>query len=350
MRKLVVCVAALACCFAAAVAQDIDIGNPVSRFVVLPPRPSPPGAESPTVTLPTWSGTFTYLGVTYSYYMVGKAPSTGTSTTVKAFIIPVKVIIGTHTFSPNKTFGGESVVQQTVESPIFKTQDYVLGAVDIGTTQYVDAFQRANFWGTVKNHTGYHVKLGGPTILPTLTLTPGSSGGIGFPYGVLAGEMDINYFDAQAQSYISGHSSITPDTLPIFLTDNLYLTQGGICCIGGYHSVVGTQSYSHATFITASGVFSQDVSALSHEVGEWMDDPGVKGTFNSIACGALEVGDPEESFANSGAFPYPLGGFTYNLQDLVFLEYFGAPSTTSVNGWETFQGNPFGLSICSNGG
>jgi len=52
-------------------------------------------------------------------------------------------------------------------------------------------------------------------------------------------------------------------------------------------------------------------------------------------CGAgaiLEVGDPEEGFTNYGAFPYALSGFSYNLQDLVFLPYFGAPTTTSVNG------------------
>ena len=85
-------------------------------------------------------------------------------------------------------------------------------------------------------------------------------------------------------------------------------------------------------------------------MGEWMDDPGTKGAFNSVACGILEVGDPEEGFTNYGGFPYTLGGFTYNLQDLVFLEYFGAPTTTSVHGWMTFHDNPFGLSVCSNGG
>ncbi len=66
------------------------------------------------------------------------------------------------------------------------------------------------------------------------------------------------------------------------------------------------------------GIFAQDVSALSHESGEWMDDPLVVNTNgNTVACGILEVGDPEEGFSNYGAFPYTLGGSTYNLQDLV---------------------------------
>jgi len=38
------------------------------------------------------------------------------------------------------------------------------------------------------------------------------------------------------------------------------------------------------------------------------------------------------------------------LQDLTFLPYFGAAASTSVNNSLTFQGNPFNLSVCSNGG
>ena len=68
------------------------------------------------------------------------------------------------------------------------------------------------------------------------------------------------------------HSQINPTTFPIFETTNTYLTEGG-CCIGGYHSANGAQTYAHFTYITFAGDFSQDVSALSHEVGEWMDDP-----------------------------------------------------------------------------
>jgi hypothetical protein len=56
-----------------------------------------------------------------------------------------------------------------------------------------------------------------------------------------------------------------------------YLTQGGSCCIGGYHSSEGSvsnpQSYAEAAYVDHVGAFSQDVSALSHEIGEWADDP-----------------------------------------------------------------------------
>jgi hypothetical protein len=165
---------------------------------------------------------------------------------------------------------------------------------------------------------------------------------------------DINWFDAQLQAYMTANKSIVPNSLPIFVTYDVYLTEGG-CCIGGYHNSYGStsapQAYSHFTYINHVGAFAQDVSALSHETAEWADDPLVVNTSgNQVACGILEVGDPEEGFTNYGAFPYTLGGFTYNLQDLTFLEYFGAPNTTSANGALTFQGNPFSLSVCSNGG
>lgn len=58
---------------------------------------------------------------------------------------------------------------------------------------------------------------------------------------------------------------------------------------------------------------------------------------NNTPCGIREVGDPLEGNPNYRAHPYALNGFTYNLQDLVTLPYFGAPISTSVNGWLGFQ-------------
>jgi hypothetical protein len=142
------------------------------------------------------------------------------------------------------------------------------------------------------------------------------------------------------------------------MTYNVYLTEGE-CCIGGYHSATGIQAYSMFTYIGTPGAFSQDVGALSHEAGEWLDDPlvvNVNGNVIDSKCAQvngsdiLEVGDPEEVDANYGDFPYTFNGFTYHLQDLVYLEYFGAANTTSVGGEMTFHNNPFHLTVCSNGG
>jgi hypothetical protein len=105
------------------------------------------------------------------------------------------------------------------------------------------------------------------------------------------------------------------------------------------------------TYITDVGSFAQDVSALSHEIGEWLDDPL---TNNAVACGIYEVGDPLEGGQPGhpyGTWPYTLHGFTYHLQDLVFPPYFGAATTTALPAPYdfTFQGYT-GLSVCSNGG
>jgi len=312
--------------------------------------------------LTTWNGTFVRNSHTYKYNMVGTAPSTGKSTTIPVFIIPIvlKYVNNgkTTVFSPgHKLSNGLTVVQNTINSPIFQNMDFKSpGGTDLGTTQYEDAFQRGNFWTQVSKAPGYHVLLGKPTVLATQTLTvPAADGFVGKEFGITVGTADINWFDGQLQTIIGKFTQIHPNTLPIFITYDAYLTSAG-CCIGGYHSSMGStaapQAYAHFTYIDHAGIFAQDVSALSHEVGEWLDDPLVVNTQgNKVPCGILEVGDPEEGFANFGAFPYTLNGFTYNLQDLTYLEYFGAPKTTSVDGGtETFQDNPFGLGICNNGG
>jgi hypothetical protein len=166
-------------------------------------------------------------------------------------------------------------------------------------------------------------------------------------FGFTAGKVDINWLDAQFQTIMAKFPQIQPNTLPIFLLYDTYLTQG-TCCIGGYHSATGAQAYSQATYVDHVGAFSQDVSALSHELGEYVDDPLVNNSGNPVACGILEVGDPLEGNTNYGGYPYSVNGFLYNLQDLVTLPYFGAPASTSVNGYFTFQGEH--LSVCQNGG
>jgi len=340
--------------------DDLAVNGPaVAKYAVLPLRLQPDYATAPPATpLQTWSGSFTYHSVNYPYVMVGQAPSTGLSTSVPTYLIPVKVIITTGTtqtvYNPNHVLlNGNTVTKNTKLSPIFdKTTTYIQGGVNVGTTQYVDAYQRADFWGTVQSKPNYHVLLGGPIVLAQQTLSPPSTKGHnGTPFGFPAAEVDINWFDGQLQGILASFPQITPHSFVIFLTYNVYLTQGG-CCIGGYHTAIGTasgiQTYSEFTYVNHP-VFSQDVSALSHEVGEWMMDPLTNGGNNS-PCGIMENGDPLENGQPGhpyGDWAYTLNGFTYHLQDLTTLPYFGAPPSTSVNGWLSFQNAA--LSVCSNG-
>lgn len=353
------------CMSGAAVAQDQeeDTLPAYPMYAHMKPNLRANAATAGTVTpLKTFNSNFVYNGTTYTYNMVGAWPGLGKSTTIPTFIIPVKMVYktssGTTTFDPatHKLTNGQTVEANTIASPVFQSGiDFVTGGINLGKTQYIDAFLRGNFWGTVKSHTGYHLLLGQPTVLPELTLTVGSHGKTATEYGVHVGLADIYWFDAQLQNYIKAHSAIVPNSLPIFVTNDVYLTIIGGCCVGGYHNSMGStsapQAYAHATYVDKAGAFAQDVSALSHEVGEWAADPQVVNVNgNSVACGILEVGDPEEGFANYGTFPYTLNGFTYNLQDLVYLPYFGAWAGMSANKAMTFQGNPFDLAVCSNGG
>ena len=146
------------------------------------------------------------------------------------------------------------------------------------------------------------MRLATPKVIPLQTLTvPAADGKVSTEFGITVGTADITWFDGQMQTILTKYAKIiTPTSLPIFITYDSYLTEGE-CCIGGYHSSYGStaapQAYSHFTYISTPGIFSQDVSALSHEVGEWLDDPLVVNTNgNPVSCGILEVGDPEEGF------------------------------------------------------
>ena len=149
------------CLISVASAQD-NTTQPKGRYVV-PPRLRY-DLKTPAASLQTWNGSFTYQGSNYTYNMVGTAPSTNSTTTVQVYVIPLKVVITPRrgsptTYDPSHVLSnGKTVTNNTTTSPIFNSSTtYVQGGVDVGTTQYIDAFQRANFWGTVKDNPNYHL-------------------------------------------------------------------------------------------------------------------------------------------------------------------------------------------------
>jgi hypothetical protein len=328
---------------------------PRPHFAVLHTAKS--GPENRVFSVPTWTYSYVYKTVTYRQRFVGTSPTTGTSTTIPTYIIPIKLTYGKMTTNPTASIGGgKSAVGQTVASPVFQSSvDFVQGGTNVGTTQYLDAFQRAALWGKVAAHPTYHVLLGQPTIEPLQSVTiPSADGSLGNPFGTQVIIANINWFDGILQSRLSS-LSIPDNSLPIFVTTQAYLSDSSGCCIGGYHNYNGSKAYADFSYIKQSGVFGQDVSALSHEVGEYIDDPLTNNTDVPASCAnhgngqqVYEVGDPLEGDANFGDYAYTVGGFKYHLQDLVLPPYFGAPSTVSVNGWDTFQGTT--LSVCQKGG
>jgi len=300
-----------------------------------------------------FNGGFTdLLGHAIHYTMVGTDPtSTNTTTTINVVVIPIIMKYGASngnmTFNPKKDKypDGIKVLKRMEKSPIFTNNPFTVAGQNIGNTQYIDAFQRGNFWNVgVSGEPSYHVLLHIVKVMKPLKISPTSSQGhvVTNPFGTIpVGEMSINAFDPILNSYITSHSAdIHPDVLPLFITDNIFLTQGG-CCIGGYHSTrggpPGGQTYSYTTMVTEDGSFSEDISALSHEIGEWQDDPFTNNHVNCNDNSILEVGDPLVPVGEFGTFPLTEGGFTFHPQDLVFLAYFGAPITTSVGNQYSFN-------------
>ena len=343
------------------------------------------GGAAPLATDKTvdhWHGRFTdpTNGVTYGYDMVGADPTTDRSTTTPTDIIPVNVVFSA---SNGLALNGSDVVDRTVASPIFQTADYTTttesGDADhLGTggelsagndgVQYEDAIMRSQFDRT--GDTGYHVRLGQPTVHDPITLTVPAGKGAAYQNtrGVVYGLVDVSWFSSRVQQWM-GQGHTDPTHLPIFLTDNVMLNQGAGCCIIGYHGASvavgygsgatsgqgrqGVQTFAYSAYTTpgtfgdgngGADPFVRDIHALSHEIAEWGDDPFGNNTVDpwltptapQYGCtGILETGDPVVGigFTLPGN-GYDSGGYAdgaWHPEDEVFLPWFArqSPNTTS---------------------
>ena len=329
--------------FAAVAAQAAD-KTPRPMFAVIPHLAPNLKSKNP-ITLPgTWVYSYTYKSTKYNETWIGANPSSPSTETVPIYLVPFEL-----TYKPSGskkiTENAAKIIPNIIASPIFTNYDFTFGGTDIGSTQYEDAFAKVNVWQIGGSSSSYHVLLGTPTVekAQKLKLTNAT---VATEFGVKVLEVPLGTIDTAINKLITS-LKIPSNALPIFVTTQTYLTSGG-CCIGGYHSVTNAgQPYAMFTFIQSTGntiPFSDDVSALSHELSEWIDDPY---TSNNSPCGIYEVGDPLERNQNYGDFPYTLGGVTYHLQDEALLPYFGGPSGVTLGNLDTLQGEK--LAVCSNG-
>ena len=255
------------------------------------------------------------------------------------------------------------------QSPIFRSASFTFGGTYVGTTQYIDAFQRANFYNVLgSNLNDYHVLLN-----PVRTEEDGvfldvpANEGLAFTDPLFFGPpafcapvqiIDINWLD----SYINGtllprlaEEGVGPSSLPIILIYNTVMgapvNDLNSCCILGYHSFAGqpvpTQTYSVIDFDLSQfllGPGFSDTAIASHEVGEWANDPygvnevppwGHTGQVGSCQEN-LEVGDP---LTGTTVAPVLMpNGFTYNLQEMAFFSWFFGGPSIGVNGWYSNNG------------
>jgi hypothetical protein len=308
-------------------------------------------------TIPLWSAVATdpTTGLKYTFRMVGQSIfPTVTSAQVATVPAPVVALdlrfFNGHVYRPEVAdpvcLPNRTAVNLTLGSPIYKSHSFTFG-VFVGTTQYVDAFQRANFWsftgaGAKPN---YHVFLN-PTstfyFFSTPITVPSSVSGIitNPPCGTV-GAVSISWVQSLIRNQlIPGLSSkfgIGSTQLPVFLLYNVVMCPGnpvkGGCGIVGFHdgytNAAGhLQTYTVSDFDT-SGIFPgfHDVESATHEVGEWMDDPtgrnpvppyGKVGQVSNCQNN-LEVGDPLSGHTRSVLMP---NGFTYHVQELAFASWF----------------------------
>lgn len=321
-------------------------------------------------------------GKTYTGQIIGANPTARPAHTivVPTVIVPVRLVFQyssttSYIFDPTAADtgcigAGRTGLGLTEQSPLFNDVTYTLGGTTIGTTQYIDAFQRANFWNDVSaTGANYHTLLGiTPMPLQTVTIPTGNTGttnGTVYVFTGLCGTntgnvnkantlgvMNISFWDPIARNMIT-NLGITPNTFVFFLFYNAVMSNGtsdntNNCCILGYHSITGSQTYGTGDFEgRAQTLFSgtADTSALSHELAEWLNDPTtvnptpawghvgqVSGCQNNY-----EVGDPL-SGTLMPAVKMP-NGFTYHLQELAFFDwYYRITPSIGVNGWYSLKG------------
>jgi hypothetical protein len=319
------------------------------------------------------SGSFTQYKATvtvgtksYTYRIAGKNPATPGSglTNITTELIPLNMVFpGTGlNWDPTKTDScdaGASALTRTQNSPIFKSQSWTWGGTAIGTGQVTDAFQRAEFWKYAQP-TGINPTFGinlSVKTLSTVTINVPLSQAADAPISCGNGELgaaNINWLDPYLKGTVipslTSKGLISPKTLPIFLVHNFveYIGTTSQCCVLGYHNAFstagGVQTYGLSMYDNSKAFSgSSDISALSHEVGEWVNDPYTNNPTPSwghigqvTGCQAnLEVGDP----LSGTTFTDTVGGFTYHPQELAFFSWFYHQSPSlGVNGWYSDQG------------
>jgi hypothetical protein len=311
----------------------------------------------------------------FSYDMVGSNPYAATPSRATVTYVPIVARIhfndGT-VLDPTVASNCDPVSPATrfFNSPLFRSARFFSNGVNVsagvqGGTQFTSAFQRANFWSAVQGtQFGVDLQPSGPPIVVDVIAQPSASqvvgvhahcasGKIVVPFGL----MDIFSYDTIVQNLVAKYSR--PDQFPIVLTYNFVQTEGGGCCIIGYHNAVpvaaGTQTYSVGAY-TDPGIFGagiQDIYAWTHEMSEWLDDPFVQspvsgGNQNNLTppwghtgqvggCqNNLETGDPL-----TGVAVYQIqgaGGFLYSYQDETFHDWFYRTPASGTGGKFSFKG------------
>jgi hypothetical protein len=312
-----------------------------------------------TQTIAHWHSSFVdgLSGQSYGFNMAGADPALAGPTTINTEIIPVSFVFAADN---GAVFPAAQIASPIAQSPLF--QPTALPSGD--TTQYLDALMRSQFDAI---GSGYHVSLENTTVLQTqAVVVPQNQGAVyqtggGTRYGLA----DFFWFTSQLQQILN-NAKVSPTTLPVVVSDNVYLYPGSLanCCILGFHGAgkvpgagggnihgngsQGVQTYVWASWVPSPDLFGPgltDVAALSHEIGEWGQNPFVDNFVSPWSvpdgCGnMLEAADPlvGTDFAAGSTNTDPSTGPAWHLQDEANLWWFAHQASQASNGAYSYLG------------
>jgi hypothetical protein len=304
-------------------------------------------------------------GQEFRFTMIGGDPQVGKTTTFRAPIDEVSLQLlnadgSTFAVVPFAPF--EDLV---LESPNFNTTNYRSGA----NIQFADAVQRAQYfsrmapnWHTVLQPTVVsrvtitvprfvNLQLSNGTIIQARSYFTGTAGD-GSTYVLMLQPLFNFFFFNEVVNQIDA-GNFTPDAINMTLFPNTYLfslnvnnpNAPGSCCVLGFHTYFLDGAIPQDRWVTqyaswiSPGLFGagfQDVTALSHETSEAINDPFLDNLTpnwqfpgvppNAAVCQAnLEEGDPIEVLPNA-TIPITLKTsgkvFVYHPQIIPLLQWF----------------------------
>lgn len=305
-------------------------------------------------SVPFFHGSFLFQGTTFPYTVVGSRPQDGASTTITTQILPISMVFEGYVDDKGApiVLDPQPLLPRVLNSPNFRSASY-----QTGFTQFGDAVQRAEFYGSMAPE--WHTLLKPPQEIKAVNIVVPR--GMAKVYrnpanGALYALVDSSFFISQLNTIVQ-MAQLRPDALAILLTNNVLLAPEADvkrCCVLGFHTAFDAGQLGNRrlvqTMVWASWVDSGilganfgDVTPLSHEIGEWFNDPfGSNQTpawqhpLASLGCqSTLETADPVAALPGS-SFPVTIDGFTFHPQTQVLLPWFTRQPSDAFDGAYSF--------------
>ena len=321
------------------------------------PRLKTDSADARFISLTHFTSSFTRGGVTYPFTMLGYPPQSGKRAEFSSVIVPLRMTFNNFTANPI-VFDPGPAVANIISSPMYQNAQFASGYGQFG-----EMMQRATFWNKMDPQRKWSVRMRQPRVLPTINIEVTPETGSLFKIGSSTfGNVLFDFIDAEAQTIIQA-AGLSPDELPVFVTDNVIAEALGFHSAYSVTNPNGTeafQTYIYTSWLDPSLVdpIFADVSTFNHENLEWFNDPFINNVVGDwryppkhapgSVCSRnpfLEVGDPEgngPTFADFPAVVVPINGVDYHLQDLVMLPWFADEVPSSAeNGWYDFPATDY---------